>query len=289
MGDQRDNGIAWTDQTWNPIRGCSRVSEGCRNCYAERVARRFSGPGMPYEGLTDSRGHWNGTVRLVREHLGDPLRWRRPRKIFVNSMSDLFHESLHKSDIDQVFDVMRLTRTLYKRKHIFQVLTKRPALMQAYVGQLIADMAPEHRHELDHIWLGTSCENNRAARKRIWHLLKTPAAVRFLSCEPLLGPIDLGLDAWFHPDYDGTTFPGEMEGSQLSGALIHWVIIGAESGPGARPMDLEWARLIVRQCARAGVAVFVKQLCEAGRPIPIGRWPMDLQLRQWPARMSEVQ
>src|SRR5689334_413781 len=127
MGD--GTGIEWTDATWNPIRGCSRVSEGCRNCYAERVASRFSGPGMPYEGLAKD-GKWTGAVKLVQEHLEDPLRWKRPRRIFVNSMSDLFHESLKDHEIGAVFSVIEAARN---RGHVFQVLTKRPERMQAWV------------------------------------------------------------------------------------------------------------------------------------------------------------
>jgi protein gp37 len=218
--------IEWSDATWNPVRGCSRVSEGCRFCYAEAVAARFSGPGMPYEGLArmSSRGpRWTGAVRTVPERLVDPLRWRRPRRVFVNSMSDLFHEALSDAQIDEVFAVMALASS-----HQFQVLTKRPARMRAYLSALdVAERVARaamlirprrredddrvldeistnvlwgarlgggfeargfHRWPLPQVWVGVSVENQATADERIPLLLETPAAVRFLSVEPLLGP-----------------------------------------------------------------------------------------------------
>jgi len=201
-------GISWTDATWNPVRGCSRVSEGCRNCYAERVAARFSGPGQPYEDLADRErkgSKWTGVVRLIPAHLADPLRWRRPRRIFVNSMSDLFHESLTNEEIAAVFGVMAAAP-----QHTFQVLTKRARRMREWfewIGTANLDWLRTYAQRaldptftkryvdrgttwpLPNVWIGVSVENQEAADERIPDLVRTPAAVRFLSCEPLLGPV----------------------------------------------------------------------------------------------------
>jgi protein gp37 len=251
--------IEWTDATWNPVRGCSRVSEGCRNCYAERVAARFSGPGMPYEGLA-ANGKWAGKTRLVADKLDQPLRWKRQRRIFVNSMSDLFHESLTDEQIDEVFAIMLATP-----RHTFQVLTKRPARMRAYSTRLAgfsttdpmsygafdlarATIGEEPRWPAPNVWLGVSVENQAAADERIPLLLETPAAVRFLSCEPLLGPVNLTM----RDDELGAKWPTLAMG-------IHWVIAGGESGPGARPCHPEWARSLRDQCAAAHVPFFFKQ------------------------------
>ncbi|WP_025915822.1 DUF5131 family protein [Herminiimonas sp. CN] len=207
-------GIEWTDATWNPVRGCSLVSDGCKNCYAMGVAGRFVGPGQPYEGLTTKTSQgakWNGKIMLVPGILTQPLKWQRPRKIFVNSMSDLFHESVPVEYIDQVFAVMALAS-----HHIFQVLTKRPERMRDYLnapdrveaigwaestiyeahGKLTAGAyhGPAHRHEtwpLPNVWIGVSVEDQYAANERIPMLLETPAAVRWLSMGPLLGTVDL--------------------------------------------------------------------------------------------------
>lgn len=306
-------GIAWTDATWNPIRGCTRVSEGCRHCYAETVAHRFGGPGLPYEGLTNARGQWNGTIRVVDEHLLDPLRWQRPRKVFVNSMSDLFHENVSDETIDRVFAVMALAP-----RHTFQVLTKRPERMLSYLTKridpfdygrkgavlgrawtLLGDASrrlTKYRHEgvmsrpwpLPNVWLGVSVEDQATADARIPLLLQTPAAVRFISAEPLLGSVDLsrvsyledlrralagfvtshGGDgeaeaatytgpAWLDA-LRGRWFDGEDGGDD--GPRLDWVVVGGESGPGARPCRVAWIRDVVAQCKGAGVAAFVKQL-----------------------------
>jgi protein gp37 len=205
--------IEWTDETWNPIRGCSRVSEGCRHCYAETVAGRFGGSGLAYEGLTVLAGKqrvWNGQIKFVEEHLLDPLKWKRPRRIFVNSMSDLFHENVTDAMRDRIFAVMALAP-----QHTFQVLTKRPERMLAYFNSArasmtrgfdicawVADMVPNPPMNwidlleripvaLPNVWLGVSVENQKAADERIPLLLQTPAAKRFISGEPLLGAIDL--------------------------------------------------------------------------------------------------
>lgn len=254
--------IEWTDATWNPIRGCSVVSEGCRNCYAMQVAARFNKPGQAYEGLAyrnESGAHWTGEVRLIEEHLRDPLRWTRPRRIFVNSMSDLFHESIPDDWIDTIFTVMALSP-----RHVFQVLTKRPQRMLQFTGALTGDrllktafecglLTPTVKHveayagvisgeawPLPNVWLGVSVEDQNTADERIPLLMETPAAVRWISAEPLLGLIDL------------ESVP-TMEGS------IDWVVVGGESGPQARPTHPDWARSLRDQCVAAGVPFFFKQ------------------------------
>lgn len=440
-------GISWTDATWNPVRGCSKVSPGCAHCYAERVAVRFSGPGQPYEGLADrERGRWTGAVRMVHEHLADPLRWRRPRRIFVNSMSDLFHEGLSNEEIAAVFGVMAAAP-----RHTFQVLTKRARRMRdalndtnfrrlvemfaqvaaadrieeyfapervlgleqwpGYaitskgrvisnrrgpdrdmkfefgeqgharvmlyrdgVGQRVLvhrlvleafDRAPKDGEQGCHItgdaknnalwnlrwgsqadnwrdrkrhgnrrsytkltteqvrdirarcgagesayavakdfgisdtqarnivasrqwspedgsewplgcvWLGVSVENQAAADERIPELLGTPAAVRFLSCEPLLGPVDVALAAINERCAEcgervrgynngcvgmyscGCTTEGAEDGDLIK--MPDWVIAGCESGPGARPCEVDWLRSLRDQCEAANVPFFLKQ------------------------------
>ncbi len=273
--------IEWTDETWNPIRGCRRVSEGCRNCYAERVASRFNGPGMPYENLARD-GRWSGEVRFVQEHLEDPLRWTRPRRVFVNSMSDLFYESLSDRDIDRIFAVMALAT-----RHTFQVLTKRPERMLRYMrpGSIRRGMVTQAAFEtqrdrggerdarrwkspewpLPNAWLGVSVENQSTADERIPLLLQAPAAVRFLSIEPLLGPVNL------FPNCSPAYAP------HLRSDRIGWVIVGGESGPNARPCDAAWIRGIVEQCREAGVPCFVKQLGANVQMQPGARWP-----KGWP-------
>lgn len=254
--------IEWTDATWNPLRGCSRVSAGCANCYAERVAARFSAPGMPYQGLAhDSSGPrygWTGDVRLIEEHLRDPLRWRAPRRIFVNSMSDLFHERVPDNWIDRIFMVMADAQ-----HHTFQVLTKRPERMRAYLHRGIVHGV------LPNVWLGVSVEDQATAEARIPPLLATGAAIRFVSAEPLLGAIDLSRGLLGLPDK-----PRERQRG------IDWMIVGGESGPGARPMHPDWAAALRDQCAAARVPFFFKQWGEwapgARAPgVPAGEDPHD--------------
>lgn len=251
--------IEWTDATWNPVLGCTHVSEGCDNCYAAREASgRLSGHPL-YAGLARN-GKFTGEVRLVPERLEDPLRWRRPRLVFVNSMSDLFHDAVPDEFIARVFAVMAAAH-----QHIFQVLTKRPARMRSLLSDrdFIAGLAgriwrsPPQRTEgrviepwypLPNVWLGTSVETQKWADVRIPKLLETPAAVRFLSCEPLLGPLDLNL------------VPIPIHGPRdLAIRQLDWVIVGGESGPGARPMHPEWARDLLIQCLVARVPFFFKQ------------------------------
>jgi protein gp37 len=217
MGDKSK--IEWTDATWNPVRGCTKISPGCAHCYAATFAERFRGvPGHPYEQGFD--------LRLVPEKLAEPLRWTRARMIFVNSMSDLFHDDVSDAYIGRVADVMRLANW-----HTYQVLTKRSERL----GEMLRTDLKEHARE-PHIWWGVSVENRKHGLARIDHLRKSPAAVRFLSIEPLLE--DLGT-------------------INLTG--ISWVIVGGESGNGARPMKSEWVRSIRDQCEDAGVSFFFKQ------------------------------
>jgi protein gp37 len=211
--------IEWTDATWNPVRGCTKVSPGCKHCYAETFAERWRGiPGHPYEQGFD--------VRLVPDKLGEPLRWRASRRIFVNSMSDLFQEDVPDPFIERVFHTMASASW-----HTYQVLTKRAERMRS-----LTSLLPRALVEPRHIWLGVSVEDRKHGLPRIRELQQTPAGLRFLSIEPLLE--DLG-----HLDLRG----------------IEWVIVGGESGPGARPMREEWVVSIRDQCRGAGVPFFFKQ------------------------------
>ncbi len=248
--------IEWTDATWNVTLGCSKVSPGCKHCYAINHVHRMAGnpnktTRAANQGLTIIEGgkpNWSGEVRLIPERLEIPLRRRKPTWYFVNALSDLFHESLTDEAIDQVFAVMALCP-----QHTFQVLTKRPQRMSRYFGTVHAHglqrfddvrkwmhlisckMKPEVDWPLGNVWLGVSVED-RAHKSRIDILRETPAPVRFLSLEPLLEDL------------------GELD---LRG--IDWVIVGGESGPGARPMNPDWARSIRDQCVAAGVPFFFKQ------------------------------
>lgn len=223
--------IEWTDATWNPVTGCSKVSEGCRNCYAQTFAERFRGtPGHYFENGFD--------ITLRPDKLDQPLKWKKPRRIFVNSMSDLFHEDVPFDFIDRVFVVMSLAE-----HHTFQILTKRPSRMKEYLSKNRLKHIGLNEWPLLNIWLGVSVENQKAADERIPLLLQTPSAVRFLSCEPLLGPVNLSM----------RTDRFEM----VPG--IDLVIVGGESGYNARPMHPDWAMSIRDQCQAAGVAFFFKQ------------------------------
>jgi protein gp37 len=211
--------IEWTDATWNPVRGCTKISPGCKHCYAERFAERFRG----VEGHPFGQGF---DLRLVPEKLGEPLRWSEPKMIFVNSMSDLFHPDVPDSFIVQVVETMQIARW-----HTYQVLTKRPERLKRMLNGPLREAAEEK-----HIWWGVSVENQKHGVPRIAYLQETPAAVRFLSVEPLLE--DVG------------TLP--LEG-------ISWVIVGGESGPGARPMEESWVVSIQKQCKESGIPFFFKQ------------------------------
>ncbi len=219
--------IEWTDSTWNPVAGCSIISSGCKNCYAMEMARRLESMGVEkYSGLTRLKGKrtvWNGKITEDHDALSIPYRWRKPRKIFVNSMSDLFHEKVSNDFILKVWNVMRETP-----HHNYQILTKRPERM--------ADMLTKYiREVLPNVWLGTSIEEQETAQ-RVFHLKKTPAQIRFISFEPLIGSV------------------GEID---LSG--IDWAIVGGESGSSARPIKEEWIDEIHEQCIEYGTAFFFKQ------------------------------
>lgn len=220
-----DTTIEWTNKTWNPLTGCTKVSPGCDHCYAKTMHERFNGPGS------------FDTITLHPERLDQPFRWRKPSRVFVNSMSDLFHKDVPDEFICEVFDVMANTP-----RHTFQLLTKRHTRMRSFVTKYSAVGV------LPNVWLGVSVETQKWAGIRIPVLLDTPAAVRFLSCEPLLGPVCL--DPW-HTDTDCN------EGPPWGG--VDWVIVGGESGPGARPMHPEWARSLRDQCLAAGVPFLFKQ------------------------------
>jgi protein gp37 len=213
-----NSSIEWTDTTWNPVTGCTKISTGCDNCYAARFSERFRGvPGHPFETGFD--------LTLRPERLTQPLAWKRPRMIFVNSMSDLFHKEIPKAYIAAVFDTMERADW-----HVYQVLTKRSSLLQKFIN----DRYRTHKAPA-HMWFGVSVENEQAT-SRIAHLQKANAGVRFLSVEPLIAPV-----------------------GQLDLCGIDWVIVGGESGPGARPMNPEWAIDIRNQCIAARVAFFFKQ------------------------------
>jgi protein gp37 len=274
-----DTRIDWADKFWNPVRGCSPVSEGCRNCYAMRQAHRFSGPGQPYEGLTHAvpgnGPKWTGEVRCVPELLDAPLEWRRSQRVFVNSMSDLFH-----SDVPMEF-ILRVWKTMAESpRHTYQILTKRPDhmahLLTHWMRPALSISLVRHTWPFPNVWLGVSVEDQANADYRIPLLLRTPAAVRFVSCEPLLGPVDLARAAWGAGEPPP---PLSVQAAQCDSALdgLDWVIVGGESGPGARPCNVGWVRSIVRQCRDAGVPVFVK-------PIERGFMP-----REWEPLLDRVQ
>lgn len=260
--------IEWTDATWNVVIGCDKVSPGCDHCYAIRTATRFQEhPNVQvaaaYQGTADD-GEWTGRVNLVEDRLDLPLRWRKPRRIFVNAQSDLFHAEVPDEFIARVWAVMALAP-----QHTFQILTKRPGRMRSLLNSerfedLFAQAlyATEHPHgdepaepigsapgPLPNVWLGVSVEDQKRADLRVPALLDTPAAVRFLSCEPLLGPVVLTLlSEQFHGAH-----------RTLLGKLIDWVIVGGESGHGARPMHPDWARSLRDQCVEAGIPFHFKQ------------------------------
>src|SRR6266849_2682340 len=210
--------IEWTDATWNPVTGCTKISAGCDHCYAERFSERFRGTtNHPFENGFD--------LTLRPKRLDQPLRWREPRMIFVNSMSDLFHKEIPKEFIARVCDTMERAHW-----HTFQILTKRSSLLRDFLRQRYGSKSGP-----SHMWFGVSIENG-GKKSRIRHLQDAPAGVRFLSIEPLIGPV------------------GKLD---LEG--INWVIVGGESGPGARPMNPDWVRAIRDQCRESGVAFFFKQ------------------------------
>jgi protein gp37 len=270
-----DTKIEWATKTWNPLRGCSKVSEGCRNCYAIRVAHRFGGPGQPYEGLTQTGPggpNWTGKVTLVPDALELPLNWRKPQRVFVNSMSDLFHPEVPDDFIHQVWETMAAAA-----QHTFQILTKRPERMRDWVRKH-GNVVGTERPALTNVWLGVSVEDQKAADERIPLLLQTPAAVRFLSCEPLLGPVNLKIEDGFldHDVLAGRyTGPNGETDIHMPTERIDWIIVGGESGPKARSADPDWFRSLHDQCQAAGVAFFFKQWGE-WLPVSQGAEPVSI-------------
>jgi protein gp37 len=304
--------IEWTEETWNPVRGCSRISPGCEHCYAERIAARFGGDvtadgsarssagrvgvtegAFPFAGfaeINNGKPRWTGRVELIPEKLTEPLRWRKPRRVFVNSMSDLFHENLTDEAIDQVFAVMALCP-----QHTFQVLTKRAKRMREWFERkeweatipgtcVTVDRADDQLFvngdgqglpwPLLNVHLGVSVESQKYADERIPELLATPAAVRWVSAEPLLEAVDFSQlkrenGGWFDALDGKWRCVGENAAKTQIVTIriddphrppLDWVVVGGESGPGARPFDLAWARSIIAQCRAADVPVFMKQL-----------------------------
>jgi protein gp37 len=305
LGD--NSTISWTDATWNPVFGCSKVSPGCAHCYAETFALTRMKGKREYTGLPWTPENATVNVKLRPERLDQPIRWKRPRLIFVNSLSDLFHEQVPDDFIDEVFGVMAACRYVGRDAfpgHRFQVLTKRPERMRAYLStdrrEAWAKAAAFHGggkdpdgiydqtlfgpQALPNVWVGTSVENQHWADVRVRQLLQTPAAVRFLSMEPLLGPVDL----------DDALVDLGPELNKITPRL-DWVIVGGESGPVHRPMKLEWVRQIKDQCERDGVAFFLKQLGvdlakELGAPRKGDRledFPPDLRVQDWPLESDE--
>jgi protein gp37 len=292
-----DSKIEWTDKVWNVVRGCSPASEGCRNCFAVRQAIRFADageledPGVwlrkpgPFHGFVKSTPQgprWTGRVELIPEKLDEPLRWRKPQRVFVNSMSDLFHEALSDEAIAAVFGVMASAR-----QHTFQILTKRPARMREWfakaqgwpaigpnepagvcraiaeqrigIGRGLAVPIGGDRWPLPNVWLGVSPHDQESADRMIPELLQAPAAVRFVSYEPALGPADftrlLRCPRDYNRDGDCDRHPRHVGGCPR----IDWVIVGGESGPRRRPFELAWLESVAAQCDAAGVPLFVKQ------------------------------
>jgi protein gp37 len=284
-------------QTWNPIVGCSKISDGCRNCYAERMAARLASmtsDHLKYDEVINCRDSWNGETLLVESALQKPLGWKKPRSIFVNSMGDLFHENTPDEWIDRVFAVMALCP-----QHLFIVLTKRADRMAGWFSDIGSEQMecvnfPAIRHPfarlgkssnlveklylshpngpapwpLPNVWLGVTAENQAAADERIPHLLRTPAAVRFVSCEPMIGAVIFSTMSMPPEMTPLGPMPGQYNALQHTwkGRKLDWVICGGESGPGARPMNPEWAMCLSLQCSNAGVPFFFKQFGDK-------RWP----------------
>lgn len=293
--------IEWTEVTWNPVTGCTPVSPACEHCYARRMAKRLAGrcgyPAVPHE----------FEVTLHPERLSEPLGWKKPRRVFVCSMGDLFHEDVPDEYIDAIFAVMATAE-----QHTFQVLTKRPERMYWWlqslytrslrypapgkrsvsytygqIGEMLRANALEYgvrlgpinrSFPLANVWLGVTAENQEQADRRIPVLLQIPAAVRFVSVEPLLERVDLTRYMQIYVDpYTRKVYPLDPQGPKLD-----WVICGGETGPGARPMHPDWARSLRDQCAVAGVPFFFKKMGAAWS----GETPPDLLVREYPAQVA---
>ncbi len=261
--------IEWTGETWNVIRSCSRVSKGCRHCYAERQAVRQCGPGKAYEGLVQMtpRGRrWTGVTRVVEELIEKPLYWRQPRTIFVNSMSDFFHETILPEDIERIWGVMERANW-----HTYQILTKRPERMANWMSRYNITAPP-------HIWLGVSAEDQKTFDYRVPYLFKIKASIRWASLEPLLNPITFA-NIFPHPSKEAD-----------NRNKLDWVVVGGESGSQARPMEFDWVRKLRDEAAVYGIPFFFKQ---TGRVLARNQgyndkggnpehWPEDLRIRQYP-------
>ncbi|MBS0219179.1 MAG: phage Gp37/Gp68 family protein [Proteobacteria bacterium] len=300
--------IEWTDATWNPVAGCSIVSPGCTNCYAMRMAARIEAIDEKYRRVTQYRGLtkrvngnpvWTGKVAVAWHNIDVPIRWRKPRRIFVNSMSDLFHEGLPITEIATIYGTA--IAAVHLRKHTLQILTKRADRMRELLhneefweiaNATAESLVLEHTDPLNRrrddaratcedywpdkpppgIWLGVSAERQQEAEQRIPHLLGTPAAKRFISAEPLLGP--LRLDRLIRETEHGAYVDDSLTGFRSSGiggshgSRLDWVITGGESGPGARPMHPDWVRSLRDQCDGANVPFFFKQW---GEYLPVGQ------------------
>jgi len=292
--------IAWTDETINPIVGCSRISAGCQNCYAASAAKSARLQQFPqYQKVAN----WNGTTEFVENQLHKPYQWKKSKRIFLGSMTDLFHENTPFSWLEEIMAMVEETP-----QHTYQILTKRPQRMIEFFDWYSALCSDESIGDIkwrmpDNIWLGVSCENQAMADKRIPLLLEIPAKVRFLSCEPLLEPLDLSKFLpieWSEIAEDWIeSWPGV--GSYNVNDYPNWIIVGGESGTGARPCHVDWIRDIASQCQSAKVPVFVKQLgsnvisspyidgvkshykLKDRKGADINEFPDDLRLQQFPS------
>lgn len=237
--------IEWCQETINPLPGCSKVSEGCKNCWALRMANRFKGT-EKYHGLVEN-GEWTGRLNWWLADLEKPLRWKKPRRIFVNSMGDLFHHYLFHGDIpgDQYLNDLFHTMDI-ARHHQYLLLTKRPDNMKRFLENSRINIAGDYPH----VWIGVTAENQKRADERIPALLQVPAAVRWVSVEPMLGSVDLS--RWLPDPPDEIPF-------RLHNDVLQWCVVGGESGPGARPMNPDWVRSLRDQCVAAGVPFLFKQ------------------------------
>jgi len=237
--------ISWTDYSWNPIIGCKKVSAGCRQCYAERMGRRLAAMGEKnYKKVINERGKWTGEALYIPDRLNIPRLWKKPKKVFVCSMSDLFHESIPFDIIDKIFGSMR-----EHNQHVYQVLTKRPIRALEYFTR--AEFEP-----FPNLWVGVSVEDQESADQRIPFLLDIrpeTAAVKFLSVEPLIGAVDL-------EDYLISSYTLDNLTPLVPSRSIDWVIVGGESGAGARPLEIGWIDNILELCDFVNVPVFVKQM-----------------------------
>ena len=256
--------IQWAQESWNPISGCTKVSPGCKNCYAERMAKRLAGR-FGYPADEPFR------VTLHPDRLEQPLRWKKPRRVFVCSMSDFFHPLVPLEFQAKVFRIVEQCP-----QHTFLFLTKRTEQLDLF--NRVCGWP-----DLPNAWLGVTAENQEQADKRIPMLLQVPAAVRFVSCEPLLGPISISRYLPYLTD-SGALDPNTGSGIDVMYPGLSWAIVGSESGPHRRFMALDWARMLAAQCATANVPVFIKQLPINGKVShEPNEWPEDLRVREYPA------